>query len=213
MFTLQQCVCRWALWSSLGPEIKAMSASVWWDLTDDTSSLSLTLFHSGSPRLTVRSSVQSIIQPPLPVSCPFFSHYLYVWLVLTPCGLCYLSLSPFSVYTSINTLYLFSPSLSISLTLFHCLFLVCSLSLFTTYQCLINHFGPRCQTLWCPVMSECPVSQEHENVRLHKDFHPRWNFIFFFKLAKMKLVFKLRTVPFCSPWPSMLCFSTVKLIV
>lgn len=49
-------VCRWALWSSLGPEIKAMSASVWWDLTDDTSSLSpfsiLALLVSLSPRLS-----------------------------------------------------------------------------------------------------------------------------------------------------------------
>lgn len=41
MCVLCVCVRQWALWSSLGPEIKAMSASVWWDLTDDTSSLSL----------------------------------------------------------------------------------------------------------------------------------------------------------------------------
>lgn len=32
---MRVCECVRTLWSCLGPEIKAMSASVWWDLTDD----------------------------------------------------------------------------------------------------------------------------------------------------------------------------------
>jgi len=42
------------------------------------------------------SSVQSIIQPPLSVSCPLFFLiiYLSVRLILTPCGRCYFSLHP-----------------------------------------------------------------------------------------------------------------------
>lgn len=53
---------QWTHCSSLGPDIKAMSASVWWDLTDDTSSPSFPFWS-----LLTRSSIRYIMQPPLSV--------------------------------------------------------------------------------------------------------------------------------------------------
>lgn len=71
------CVCACAgqrtLFSSLGPDIKAMSAGVWWDLTDNTSSPSFPFWS-----FLTRSSIQYIMQPPLFIPAQIFSS-------LSPC--------------------------------------------------------------------------------------------------------------------------------
>ena len=187
MFTPRQCVyvcvCvhRWALWSPLGPEIKAMSASVWWDLTDDTSSLSLslTLFSILALLLSLSPRLSNTLFSHL--SLPRVHYFFSLSICLTDNSLLVVSatssLPPVSIHTSIKAQRLFSLSLSLSLPLSP--LRTPSLSFFATYQRSIDHFGPRVPDLVvsCDVRSvsfvpECTSVKADKTEQSSKESYP-----------------------------------------